>query len=76
MKRGASLRVGSASSVSTGVGAEQLSRSVESAVEEAELSGALLLAARALRDFPSAVAAHFDLSDTLVAGQPRNCFRS
>ena len=44
-------------------------RSVDKLLEEAELSGALVLAGRKLKDFPTQIAAKHDLSDTVSAGK-------
>lgn len=41
--------------------------------EEANLSGELRLSGRKLKDFPK-TAAKYNLSDTVIAGKPRNQF--
>uniref|UniRef100_A0A914UL61 Uncharacterized protein n=1 Tax=Plectus sambesii TaxID=2011161 RepID=A0A914UL61_9BILA len=63
---------GTSSSSSTANGSS--ARSVDKVLEEAELSGMLLLAGRKLKDFPTHLAAKHDLSDTVSAGvDPTSC---
>jgi hypothetical protein len=47
----------------------QLTRSLERILEEANLSGELKLSGRKLKDFPKG-AGKYDLRDTVIAGKP------
>ncbi|XP_055917983.1 leucine-rich repeat and calponin homology domain-containing protein isoform X2 [Eupeodes corollae] len=58
---------------STTTGHSQLVRSLERILEEANLSGELILTNRKLKDFPKA-ATKYNLSDTVIADLSRNRF--
>lgn len=47
----------------------QLTRSLERILEEAHISGELKLSGRKLKDFPKAALHHYNLNDTVIAGE-------
>lgn len=63
-----SIKTNTSNNMSGGHLQNQLTRSLERILEDANLSGELKLSGRKLKDFPKA-AGKYNLSDTVIAGE-------